>query len=141
MRGRLLLYTDGAARGNPGPAAVGAVLYEEVDGARTCVGEVSRSIGAATNNVAEYQALIDGLALAERFRPQELVVRADSQLLVRQLLGQYKVKAPGLRALHDEAVRRLRGFATVKVEHVPREENAEADALANAALDRTEGWS
>lgn len=132
---RLLLYTDGAARGNPGPAAVGAVLFEEGPDGRRRVGELSRAIGEATNNVAEYRALLEGLALAEVREADELVVRADSQLLVRQLLGSYKVKAPGLRRLHREAVERLARFERVRIEHVPREENAEADALANRALD------
>lgn len=135
MKRRLVLYTDGAARGNPGPAGVGAVLYQEGEGRPVRLDEVSRAIGTATNNVAEYQALLDGLAVAERFAPDELVVRADSQLLVRQITGHYRVKAPGLRALHGEAVRRLARFPKVRIEHVPRERNAEADTLANAALD------
>lgn len=136
MTRRLVLYTDGAARGNPGPAGVGAVLYEEDSTGRRLVGEVSRDIGWATNNVAEYQALVDGLQMAERFSPAELVVRADSQLLVRQLRGEYRVKAPGLRALHQEVMQRLAGFPRTRIEHVPREQNTEADWLANAALDR-----
>lgn len=135
MNRRLILYTDGAARGNPGPAGVGAVLYEEENGSRRRIAEVSRPIGVATNNVAEYQALLDGLALAAASSADHLVVRADSQLLVRQLTGDYRVKAPGLKDLHAKARESLRGFRSVRIEHVPRELNAEADALANAALD------
>ncbi len=135
MPGRFFLYTDGAARGNPGPAAVGAVLYREGADGPERVGEVSRAIGVATNNVAEYRAVIDGLELASSFLPEELILRADSQLLVRQLNGDYRVKAAGLRPLFQQVRARLGRIPRVRVEHVPREENAEADALANAALD------
>ena len=133
MPGRYILYTDGAARGNPGPAAIGAVLYEE--GEVRPVATMSRPLGVATNNVAEYQAVIDGLEAATEFDPDELVVRADSQLLVRQLTGRYRVKAPGLIPLHRKATALLDGFPSVRLEHVPREDNTVADSLANAALD------
>ncbi len=133
MPGRYVLYTDGAARGNPGPAAIGAVLYEE--GEERPVAMMSRPLGVATNNVAEYQAVIDGLEAASEFDPDELVVRADSQLLVRQLTGRYRVKAPGLVPLHRKATALLAGFQSVRLEHVPRESNTVADSLANAALD------
>jgi ribonuclease HI len=133
MPGRYILYTDGAARGNPGPAAIGAVLYEEGD--ERPVAMMSRPLGVATNNVAEYQAVIDGLEAAGDFDPDELVVRADSQLLVRQLTGRYRVKAPGLVPLHRRAATLLTGFRSVRLEHVPRESNMVADSLANAALD------
>lgn len=136
---RVLLYTDGAARGNPGPAGIGAVLYQETTEGLRRVGEVSRTIGEATNNVAEYRALLAGLEMAERLGADELVVRADSQLLVRQLAGRYRVKAPGLKDLHRQAVERLGQFGTVRVEHVPREENREADRLANQALGPARG--
>ncbi len=131
--GRVVLYTDGASRGNPGDAAIGAVLYDE-HGER--IGEISEAIGVTTNNVAEYRALIAGLDLAAAFRPAHLVVRADSLLLVRQLTGEYRVKAPGLKPLFADVRQRLRTFAKVTIEHVRRENNVEADALANAALDR-----
>ena len=133
MPGRFILYTDGAARGNPGPAAVGAVIYEEGD--EQPVATVSRPLGVATNNVAEYQAVIDGLEAATELDPDELVVCADSQLLVRQLTGRYRVKAPGLVPLHRRAMSLLAGFRSVRLEHVPRERNTVADSLANAALD------
>ncbi len=131
MAGRYVLYTDGAARGNPGPAGVGAVLYRGGEK----VGSVSRAIGVTTNNVAEYRAVLEGMALAVPFDPDELVIRADSQLLVRQLNGEYRVKAPGLQPLYREAVERLGAFRRVRIEHVRREANQVADGLANAALD------
>lgn len=132
MGGRAFLYTDGASRGNPGEAAIGAVLYNDA-GER--LGEISETIGIATNNVAEYRAVIAGLDLAVQHRPDHLVLRADSQLLVRQLLGEYRVKAAGLKPLFAAAAGRLQTFPSVTVEHVSREKNTEADALANAALD------
>jgi len=136
MTARHVLYTDGASRGNPGPAAIGAVLYREADDEREEVGTVSRVIGDATNNVAEYEAVIAGLELASRNGVADLVLRADSQLLVRQLQGAYKVKAANLAPLFNEAVRLSRNFSSIRFEHVPREKNRRADALANAALDR-----
>lgn len=135
---RLILYSDGAARGNPGPAGIGAVLYEERPEGRVRLGELSHAIGRATNNEAEYRALLAGLEMAERLGAEELVVRADSELLVRQLLGEYRVKAPGLVDLHREAGERLGRFGGVRIEHVPRQENTQADALANQALDALE---
>ena len=129
------LYTDGAARGNPGPAAIGAVLFKGTPTSRGVVAELSRAIGHATNNVAEYRAVIEGLEMAAGFSPDFLVVRCDSLLLVRQLLGQYRVKSPGLRPLHTRARRLLDGFGKVRIEHVRRERNQHADRLANRALD------
>ncbi len=130
-----LLYTDGAARGNPGPAAVGAVLYRGSPAPGNVVAELSRAIGRRTNNVAEYQAVLDGLEMAAGYRPGRLTLRSDSQLLVRQLLGRYRVRSPLLRPLHKEARRLLDSFSQVWIEHVPREENRRADQLANRALD------
>lgn len=136
MSGAFVLYTDGASRGNPGPAAIGAVLYRIEDHHLAEVATISEAIGVCTNNVAEYRAVIAGLAMAAEHDPEELVLRSDSELLVRQLKGVYKVKAPGLKPLHLEA-RRLAGrLRHVRFEHVPRGENRVADALANAALDR-----
>ena len=134
--GEWVLYSDGASRGNPGRAAIGAALYRVEDGRPALVGEVSEPIGQATNNVAEYRALIEGLKLASRHRPGRLTVRADSQLLIRQLEGRYRVKNLALQALHAEA-RRLLSTIPHRLEHVPREQNLVADALANAALDRS----
>ena len=129
------LYTDGAARGNPGPAAIGAVLYRGSPSSHDVVAELSRAIGRATNNVAEYQAVVEGLRMAAGFNPAHLVVRCDSQLLVRQLLGEYRVKSPGLRPLYRQVCSLLEAVPKVVVEHVPRERNRHADRLANQALD------
>lgn len=134
--GEWVLYSDGASRGNPGRAAIGAALYRVEDGRQALEGKVSEEIGHATNNVAEYKALIEGLKLALKHSPDRLTVRADSQLLIRQLEGRYRVKNAALQPLYLEA-KRLLATMPHKLEHVPREENVVADALANAALDRT----
>ena len=136
MRGgdAFVLYCDGAARGNPGPAAIGAVLYDPVD--REPIAEVSEAIGIATNNVAEYRALEAGLQKAGELGVRRLRVRLDSQLLVCQLNGEYRVKNAGLKPLYASVVRLIDGFEAVEVAHVRRESNTVADALANAALDQ-----
>ena len=117
-------------------AAIGAVLYRMDDGKLVLVDQVSESIGIATNNVAEYMAVIAGLTAALHFEPDELLLRADSQLLIRQLEGRYRVKNPTLQELFTKARKLLRALPAYRLEHVPREENVVADALANAALDR-----
>ena len=129
------LYTDGAARGNPGPAAVGAVLYRGPPSSADVVAELSRRIGRTTNNVAEYQAVIEGLQVAMEHRPGFLVLGCDSLLVVCQLRGEWRVKSSNLRSLHQKARRLLDRFPKVKIQHVPREENRRADRLANRALD------
>ena len=129
---RLRLRVDGGSRGNPGPGAIGAVL-EDMDG--RVLDTVSRVIGVCTNNVAEYRALLAGLEIAEKADAQELEVLADSELLVKQVRGEYKVKNEGLKPLHSEALVRMRRFPRVSIRHVRREENAEADRLVNKALD------
>ncbi len=135
MAGTYVLYTDGASRGNPGRAAIGAALYRVTDGGLRRVAEVSRDIGITTNNVAEYRAVIEGLEAATRFHPDVLVLRADSQLLIRQLEGVYRVKSPNLKPLYRQVRELIDRFPEVRLEHVPRAENEVADALANAALD------
>lgn len=125
------LHVDGAARGNPGPAAAAAVLY---DAAGNELWADAKLLGETTNNVAEYEALIMGLAAAAE-RCSTLSVAADSELVVRQLAGHYRVRQPHLVPLYEEAKRLMAGFTSVKVEHVPREDNARADELANEALD------
>jgi ribonuclease HI len=130
-----LLYTDGAARGNPGPAAIGAVLYRDDDGRMHEVDTVSETIGVATNNVAEYKAVIAGLKMAAARTPQLLIVRADSLLLIRQLAGRYRVRNANLQPLHREAMELLAPMS-YRLQHVRREQNTRADDLANAALDR-----
>jgi ribonuclease HI len=133
MSGGHSLYCDGASRGNPGPAALGAVLY---DPSGEPVAEISEAIGETTNNVAEYRALVAGLECAVEMGVEALSVRLDSQLLVRQVTGEYRVKAAGLKPWHRRAVALLGRIPSVRIEHIPREENTVADGLANAALDR-----
>ncbi len=129
------LYTDGAARGNPGPAAVGAVLYRGPIGPVEVVEELSLAIGHTTNNVAEYRGVIEGLQMAIPHDPSYLVLRSDSLLLVRQLLGEYRVRSPKLQPLYRQARALLGKLPQVEVEHVHREANRHADRLANQALD------
>ena len=125
---------DGASRGNPGPASY-AVIVRGPDGATRF--EAGKYIGRTTNNVAEYYALISALDYAVAQGIERLLVRSDSELLVRQMEGRYKVKSPDLRPLHEHARKLARGLAYFAVEHVPRERNRDADELANIALDRT----
>jgi ribonuclease HI len=135
---KLRLRVDGGSRGNPGPGAVGVVL-EDLDG--TIVEEFGRTIGVCTNNVAEYRALLAGLELAAALGVEELEVLADSELLVKQMRGEYKVKNEGLKPLHEEARLRLREFKRVAIRHVPRAQNAEADRMVNKALDEAASTS
>jgi len=136
MTRRLIVYSDGASRGNPGRAAIGAVLMGDRKEGNPILAEISESIGHATNNEAEYRAAIAGLEAAARIGADELVLRADSLLLVRQLQGRWKLKATHLRPLFDQATALLGSFGRVRIEHVAREVNTHADALANQALDR-----
>lgn len=126
------LFADGGSRGNPGPAASGAVLYGE-DG--TVLREIGTFLGITTNNVAEWTALLEGLKAALELGVEELAVRMDSELVVKQLSGAYRVKHPGLIPLHAEAKTLLRRFRRVDVQHVRRAQNAAADAVVNAVLD------
>ena len=128
----IVAYIDGGARGNPGPAGYG-VRIEGPDG--TMIEEFSGSIGIATNNVAEYSALIAALKWARDHGHERVLVRSDSLLLVQQMLGNYKVKHPGLRPLHEEARSLARAIGQVRFEHVRRASNAHADRLANRAMD------
>lgn len=129
------VFCDGGSRGNPGPAAIGAVVLDTRSDPAQVLDSVSERIGVATNNVAEYKALIAGLRAAQRFSPVEVKVRADSELLIRQLEGRYRVKNAGLQPLHREASSLLSTFSKFELQHVRREFNTEADALVNAALD------
>lgn len=128
---KAVLRTDGGARGNPGPAGAGFVI--EVEGETVCRG--GRFLGACTNNVAEYEALIWGLENVRALGHSEVSVFADSELLVKQLNGHYRVKNEGLKPLFLRALTLLRGFERFEVAHVRREANREADALANEAMD------
>jgi dinuclear metal center YbgI/SA1388 family protein len=129
---RLRLRVDGGSRGNPGPGAIGVVL-ENADG--RVLQTLGRTIGVCTNNVAEYRALLAGLEMAGAAGAQDVEVLADSELLVKQLRGEYRVKNEGLKPLYAEAVEHLRQFRRVSIRHVPRAENVEADRLVNKALD------
>jgi ribonuclease HI len=131
----LVIYCDGGSRGNPGPSAIGAVVLDPSTDPPRRLAIVSERIGVTTNNVAEYRALIAGLEAAAPFGAQRVRVRADSKLVVEQVKGTWKVKQPHLRPLLEEARKLLAGYQEVDVQHVPRAENAAADALVNAALD------
>ena len=135
MSGTWLLYTDGASRGNPGLAGIGAVLYRQAGGRLEEVDSVSETIGHATNNVAEYKAMVAGLKMAASRDPELLIIRADSELLIKQLKGVYRVRNENLKPLYLAAKRLLRALPS-RLEHVPREMNVRADQLANQALDR-----
>jgi ribonuclease HI len=128
----LVVYIDGGARGNPGPAGYG-VRVERPDGA--VVEELAESIGVATNNVAEYRGLIAALEWARAHGHRALHVRSDSLLLVQQMLGRFRVKNPGLQPLHAKARLLAHEIGRVTFEHVRRESNAHADRLANEAMD------
>ena len=130
--GRATLFTDGGARGNPGPAGIGAVLR---DASGEVIGEIARSIGHATNNVAEYTALIEGLEMAIAKEIAELDVFLDSELVVHQMKGEWKIKHANLRSLAIRAQGLMRRFDSISIAHVRREQNAEADALANQGMD------
>ena len=125
-------YIDGGSRGNPGPAGYGVQI---VDDAGQVVAELHQALGHATNNVAEYQGLLAALAWGLEHGVRNLHIRSDSELLVRQLKGEYRVKNPGLRPLYQEARDRVARIGKVTFEHVRREFNREADRLANLAMD------
>ncbi len=129
---RLRLYSDGAARGNPGPSGAGAVLVEP---GGQVVAKLGKFLGTHTNNYAEYMGLLLGLKHAKSLGAKEIEVFADSELLIRQLGGRYQVKSPSLRPLYEEAVKLLNDFSRVKLVHVPRQMNAAADEMSNRAID------
>ena len=129
---RVVVHVDGGARGNPGPAAIAAVV---ADPEGQVLDEVAETIGQATNNVAEYRAVLLGIERARALGATELELVNDSQLVERQLAGRYKVKHPAMRPLHLDATAALRDFERWSIRSVPREENAQADALVNQALD------
>ncbi|HUU02108.1 MAG TPA: ribonuclease HI family protein [Myxococcota bacterium] len=128
----VVLYTDGASRGNPGPAGAGVLI---ADARGEVLVERSEYLGETTNNVAEYKALLIGLAEIEKLAPARVVVRMDSELIVRQLNGVYKVRNAGLLPLFREAAGRIKKLGNIQVVHVPRDQNAGADRLANMAID------
>ncbi|HLY50597.1 MAG TPA: ribonuclease HI family protein [Solirubrobacteraceae bacterium] len=131
-RRALVLHVDGGARGNPGPAAIGVVI-SAADG--SVVEELAEPIGRASNNVAEYHALLRGVERARELGATEVEIIGDSELIARQLTGAYKVKHPAMKPLHERATAALREFDRWQIRTVPRAQNARADALVNAALD------
>ena len=135
MAGRLRAAVDGGSRGNPGPAAWAVAILGD-DGAY--VEGHAGGIGRATNNVAEYRALLEALRIAEERGADDVEVLADSELIVRQVEGRYRVRHPGLISLHAEAMRRIRALPAFRIRHVPREANRDADRLVNRVLDLCE---
>ncbi len=129
---RTIAWIDGGARGSPGPAAYG-VRIESEDG--SLITELGEAIGPATNNVAEYRGLLAALDYLSAHHYRDVLIRSDSELLVRQMTGAYRVRSPALRQLHDRASATAARFDSVRYEHVPRERNTRADRLANLALD------
>jgi ribonuclease HI len=125
-------YTDGGSRGNPGPAGYGVRIE---DGAGQLLEELYESLGTATNNVAEYRGLLAALRWAREHGASPLRIRSDSELLVKQMKGVYRVKNPGLKPLYQEAQQLVQQIGRVVFEHVRREQNTEADRLANKAMD------
>ena len=129
---KLVLHVDGGARGNPGPAAIGVVVSTP-DG--EVVDEIAERIGTATNNVAEYRALLRGVERAAALGAREIEIVNDSELVAKQISGAYRVKHPSMKPLYAQAIAALRGFDRWQVRSVPRAQNARADGLVNAALD------
>ena len=129
---KLVVYADGASRGNPGPSAIGASV-QDIDGQE--IATVSATIGRGTNNQAEYRAAIEGVRKARALGATAIDLRMDSELVVRQLSGRYRVKNVALQPLFAALVQELEATGPYSVGHVPREQNRRADALANAALD------
>lgn len=130
------IFSDGASRGNPGPAGIGVVI---VSPAGNSLAEVKEYLGVSTNNLAEYTALVRGLETALDLGARKVEIFSDSELLVRQVLGQYQVRSPILKPLHRQVLSLERRFAEFCIQHVPRSQNARADELANQAIDEAIG--
>ncbi len=128
---KIEIYVDGGSRGNPGPSGVGVVI---LDSSGKRLKEISRYIGEATNNIAEYNALLYGLEEALMMRTDEIVVNLDSELVAKQLTGDYRVKDPGLKPLFERAMNMLKSFKDFEIRHIKREKNKEADKLVNRAI-------
>jgi ribonuclease HI len=130
---KVILYTDGASRGNPGPASIGAVLK---DTKGNLLARISQSIGSTTNNQAEYRAVIAALKKAINLGASEVELRADSELVIKQINGKYRVKNVAIRPLYQEVVKLIGSLHSFKAVSIPRAQNSEADSLANKALDK-----
>ncbi|MFH0732205.1 MAG: ribonuclease HI family protein [Candidatus Omnitrophota bacterium] len=131
---RYFLYIDGAARGNPGPAGVGIVIS---DAKGRVIETISKYIGENTNNVAEYTALVFGMDQLRKIDAKDIVINTDSELLAKQLGGEYKVKSPALKSLYDKVTQMLVSFDEVRINQIGREKNKQADELANQAIDKS----
>ncbi|SJZ71864.1 ribonuclease HI family protein [Selenihalanaerobacter shriftii] len=129
----LNIYTDGASRGNPGPAGIGAVIFDKTGNRKE---ELAKYIGETTNNVAEYKAILEGLKLAKSLTPKVVNLFADSQLVIKQLTGEYRVKSKRLKPYYNEVKALLAEIPEYNLKHIPREENKEADKLANLGIDQ-----
>ena len=136
----LIVYCDGGSRGNPGPSAIGAVVFDAATDPPTLIASVSECIGVTTNNVAEYKALIGGLEAVAHLRARVVHVRADSMLMIKQLRGEWKVKHANIKPLYAEARALLAEYEIIDLQHVRREMNTEADALVNQALDAADSY-
>ncbi|TET39988.1 MAG: ribonuclease HI family protein [Dehalococcoidia bacterium] len=132
MGKRLIIYTDGAAEPNPGRGAIGVVMVDEVG---KVVAQISAGIGWATNNQAEYRAVIRGLEAAAKMGAEHIEVRSDSELVVKQIRGEYRVKNPGLKPLFEQVHQLTRKFQSYRIVHIPGGQN-KADALSRKALSR-----
>lgn len=130
---KLIIYTDGGARGNPGPAGIGCIIYDEKN---KIIAEISKSIGHATNNQAEYQAVIVGLEKAREMSAKELIFYLDSELVVKQLKHEYKVKNRELAPLFLKIHNLTMSFKKINYKYIPREKNKLADKLVNKAIDK-----
>ncbi len=128
------IYIDGAARGNPGPAGAGIVILDDKG---KLVDAISKFLGETTNNVAEYSALIFAMEEARSRKAKEIVINTDSQLLAKQLGGEYKIKSPALKDLYEKVSTLLASFEEVRINHISREKNKDADELANKAIDNS----
>ena len=128
---RIEIYVDGGSRGNPGPSGVGVVI---LDAGGKRLKEISKYIGETTNNIAEYSALLYGLEEALILRADKIIVNLDSELVARQLTGDYRVKDPGLKPLFERAMNMLKSFKSFEIRHIEREKNKEADKLVNRAI-------
>jgi len=129
---KVTIYTDGAARGNPGPAAIGVIIK---DAAGNTVATISRRLAATTNNQAEYRAIIAALEKAVSLGARQVALKSDSELVVKQINGLYKIKNTALRPLYQKVVELIGALESFSISRIPREQNAAADALANKALD------
>ena len=128
---KIEIYVDGGSRGNPGPSGVGVVV---LDASGKRLKEISKYIGETTNNIAEYNALLYGLEEALILRAEEVVINLDSELVAKQLTGDYRVKDSGLKPLFERAMNMLKSFKSFEVRHIEREMNKEADKLVNRAI-------